>query len=133
MKPPEVNTGNQHTPTCPPHPGMDIGCNKVPAGIRPAHQLQLDTTLTKPGYAADAAAVGNLFGKLNAPVYIVYPGSTKFQDIENASQKEKLVVIYQDGRTYFLSDLNDDYAVFTTVYTNNGETYTQNIVVNSGN
>lgn len=133
VKPPEIDTGNIKTPLCPPHSGIDIGCHKVPAGLRPAHQLQLDTTLTKPGYAADAYAVGNLFGKLNAPVYVVEPNKTTLEEIQEAHDNEKLIVIYQDNKTYFLSDLDGSGAVFTTVYTNNGETYTQNIVVNSGN
>lgn len=131
VKPPEIDTGNIKTPLCPPHSGIDIGCHKVPAGVRPAHQLQLDTTLTKPGYAADAYAVGNLFGKLNAPVYIVEPNKTTLEDIQEAHDKEKLIVIYQDNKNYFLSDLDEDGATFTTVYNDNGETYTQNIYVSS--
>ena len=131
VKPPEIDTGNIKTPLCPPHSGIDIGCHKVPAGVRPAHQLQLDTTLTKPGYAADAYAVGNLFGKLNAPVYVVEPNKTTLEDIQEAHDKEKLIVIYQDNKNYFLSDLDEDGATFTTVYNDNGETYTQNIYVSS--
>jgi len=132
VKPPEVNTGNTQTPLCPPHSGMDIGCRKVPVGVRPAHQLQLDTTLTKPGYAADAYAVGNLFGRLNAPVFIVTPNETTLEEIQEAQDKDKLIVIYQNDKTYFLSDLDVSGAVFTTVYNDNGETYTQNITASSG-
>ena len=39
----------------------NIGCNKEFAGIRPPGMtIQIDKTLTKPGYAADAAATGLL-------------------------------------------------------------------------
>ena len=130
VKPPEIDTGNIKTPLCPPHSGIDIGCHKVPAGVRPVHWLQLDTTLTKPGYAADAYSVGNLFGRLNAPVYVVEDGTT-LEQIQDAHDNDKLIVIYQDNKNYFLSDLDENGATFTTVYNDNGETYTQNIYISS--
>ena len=47
---------------------IDIGHKATPAGIKPLGRIELDPTLTKSGYAADAAATGSAIRQVSAGV-----------------------------------------------------------------
>ena len=67
----DINIGNNTEPAgiLPPNKiDINIGRQKVPAGIKPPGRLQLDKTLTKSGWAADAAATGTAIREVASSV-----------------------------------------------------------------
>jgi len=112
LPPPEVDVGHNETiekkkPKCCPNVPKDI---TPPGGdphqIVPPHLIQIDETLTKPGWAADAAVTGYLIRHLGAPVFFVEYGQTTLQEILDADAEEKVITCLIDDKTYFLSSLD---------------------------
>ena len=65
--PKDVNTISPTAPECPTpfNQDIDVGKRKKYKCIRPPKLIQIDKTLTKQNYAADAATVGALINDLN--------------------------------------------------------------------
>ena len=110
---------------------INIRYPKQFVGFKRPHYLELDPTLTKNGYAADAGVTGEYITSINN-VYQAKYGETTYELLERY-YNNKLVICNYDGKTFFLCELNEQYATFNAIYTENGLAYSQNIKVDTDN